>query len=125
MQLKQNTSLVPRPLLPEERPGTHCLCMCVIFSVKSFMLLPCLYAEDYTNQEYRALFSSGNLTCRILLEYYFSDVAQSNRKVISRFTKSPVATKHLSPFIHSLQQLPILNTISLYTRNGNQYSLGK
>ena len=56
------------------------------------MHLSCPYAEDYTNQEYKAFFetdSSGNLTCRILLEYYFSDVAvsflqnlHSNRKII-------------------------------------------
>ena len=108
MQLKHNTSLVPRPLLPKERPGTHCLCMCIIFSVKSFMLLPCLYAEDYTNQEYRALFSSGNLTCRMLLEYYFSDVAVSffqtysqNRKVKSQFTKSPVGSHKTLISLHT------------------------
>ena len=36
---------------------------------------------DYTNQEYRTFFEidssldSSDLTCRILVEYYFSDVA--------------------------------------------------
>ena len=41
--------------------------------------LPCLSAENYTNQEYRAFFeihSSDALTCRTLLGY-FSDVAVS------------------------------------------------
>ena len=30
-------SLIPRPLPPKEMPGTHCLCMRKIFSVKSFL----------------------------------------------------------------------------------------
>ena len=43
---------IPTHLPPDERPGgTHCLCMCEIFSVKSFVHLPCSYVEDYTNQE--------------------------------------------------------------------------
>ena len=50
------SSLVPRPLPPEERPGTHCLCMreifCYIFR-KKLCVRPCPYAENYTNQEYR------------------------------------------------------------------------
>ena len=92
--------LVPRSLLPEERPGTHCLRMRKIFHYlfrKKLCALPCPYVEDYTNQEYRAFFeldSSDDLTCRTPLGYYFSDVAvsffqnvQSNRKVTNRFTK--------------------------------------
>ena len=35
----------PQALPPEERPGAHCLRMCEIFSVKSFVHLPCPYAE--------------------------------------------------------------------------------
>ena len=57
------------------------------------MHLPCLYTEDYTNQEYRAFFeraSSNNLNCRTLPEYYFLDVAvsfsttYSHKKVTNR-----------------------------------------
>ena len=72
-------SLVPRPLSTEERPGTHCLCMREIFRYifrKKLRALPCPYAEDYTNQEYRAFFeihSSDDLTYRTLLGY-FSEV---------------------------------------------------
>ena len=44
-------SPVPTHLPSDERPGPHCLCMCEIFSVKSFVHLPCSYVEDYTNQE--------------------------------------------------------------------------
>jgi len=75
-------SLVPRPLPPEERPGTHCLRMRKIFRYifrKKLRTHPCPYAEDYTNQEYRAFFeihSSDDLTYRTLLGY-FSDVAVS------------------------------------------------
>ena len=53
------TSLVPRPPPPpptEERPGTHCLRMRKIFRYifrKKLHALPCPYAVDYTNQEYR------------------------------------------------------------------------
>ena len=73
-------SLVPRPLLPEERPGTHCLRMLEIFRYIFRKKLRCLYAEDYTNQEYRAfleLDTSDDLTHRTQLGYYFSDVAVS------------------------------------------------
>ena len=76
-------SLIPRPLSTEERPGTHCLHMREIFHYifrKKLCALPCPYAEDYTNQEYRAFFelgSSNYLTCRTLLGYYFSDMAVS------------------------------------------------
>ena len=58
------------------------------------MHLPSLYAEDYTNQEYKAFFEIDSIGDRILLEYYFSDVAipflqnlHSNRKVTNRFAK--------------------------------------
>ena len=43
-------SLVPRPLPPEKRPGTHCLRMRKIFRYlfrKKLRALPCPYAEDY------------------------------------------------------------------------------
>ena len=76
-------SLDPRPLSPEERPGTHCLRMCKIFRYifcKILCALHCPYAEDYTNQEYRAFFeldSSNDLSCRPPLGYYFSDMAVS------------------------------------------------
>ena len=46
---------------------------------KKLCALPCSYAEDYTNQEYRAFFeihSRDDLTYRTLLGY-FSDVAMS------------------------------------------------
>ena len=69
-----NTSLIPRPLPPEERPGTRCLHMRELFHY-----IFCKKAED-TNQEYRAFFdidTSDDLTYRILLGYYFSDVAIS------------------------------------------------
>ena len=61
---------------------TVCACVkySVIFSIKSFAHLLSPYAEDFTNQEYRAFFeldSSDNLTCRTLLGYYFSDEAVS------------------------------------------------
>ena len=50
----------PGPSPPEERPGTHCLRMreifCYIFREK-LRALPCPYAEDYTNQEYRAFYT--------------------------------------------------------------------
>ena len=67
----------------------------VTSTVKKLCALPCPYAEDYTNQEYRAFFeldSSDDLTCRTLLGYYFSDVAvsffiQPYRKVTNQFTK--------------------------------------
>ena len=51
-----------------------------LLSIKSFVHLPCLYVEYYTNQEYRAFFeinSSGNLTYGTLLGYYFSDMTVS------------------------------------------------
>ena len=47
---------------------------------KKLCTLSRLYAEDYTNQEYRAfieLDSSDDLTCRNLLRYYFLVVAVS------------------------------------------------
>ena len=47
---------------------------------KKLRALPCPYAEEYTNQEYRAFFelnSSDDLSCRTPLGYYFSDVAVS------------------------------------------------
>ena len=60
--------------------------------------MPYPYAEDYTNQEYRTFFeiySSGDLTCRILLEYYFTELAVSffkkNDSQTERFAKK-VAT---------------------------------
>ena len=75
--------------------------------IKLHRALPCLYAEDYTNQEYRGFFeldSSDNLTCRTLMGYYFSDVAVSFFQTYSsntnRFTKK--ATEYLLPFIHGL-----------------------
>ena len=46
-------SLVPRPLPPEERPGTHCLRMREI-SVKSFVkicTLPCPYLAKFKNTQ--------------------------------------------------------------------------
>ena len=73
-------SLVPRPLPPEERPGTHCLRMREVFFRKKLRALPCPYVEDYTSQEYRAFFeldSSNDLSCRPPLGYYFSNVAVS------------------------------------------------
>ena len=78
------TNVCPQIPLPKERPGTHCLHMhkifCYIFR-KKLRALPSPYAEDYTNQEYRAFFdidSSDDLTNRTLLGYYyFSDVAVS------------------------------------------------
>ena len=56
---------------------------------KNLCALPCPYAEDYTNQEYRAFFeihSSDDLTYRTLLGF-FSDVAVSFWKVSNPFTK--------------------------------------
>ena len=53
-----STSFVLRPLLPEERPGilfAHARTFWYIFH-KKLRALHCLYAEDYTNQEYRAFF---------------------------------------------------------------------
>ena len=73
----------PQAPPPEERPGTHCLRIRKIFRYifrKKLRTLPCPYAEDYTNQVYRAFFeidSSDDLTYRTLLRYYFSDVAVS------------------------------------------------
>ena len=79
-------SLVPRPL-PLRRGLVLTICTCA--NNYSIIL--------YINQEYRTYFemdSSGNLTCRILLEYYFSGDAvslfqnlHSNRKVTNRFVK--------------------------------------
>ena len=66
----------------EERPGTHCLRMHEIFRYifrKKLRAPPCPYADDYTNQEYRAVFeihSSNDLTYRTLLGY-FSEVPVS------------------------------------------------
>ena len=78
-----STKLCPQVPPPKERPGTHCLHMrkifCYIFR-KKLRALPSPYAEDYTNQEYRACFdidSSDDLTDRTLLGYYFSDVTVS------------------------------------------------
>ena len=79
--LRLAPSLTPS-LTPKERPGTHCLHMHEIFHYifrKKLHALPCLYAEDYTNQEYRAFFeihSSDDLTYRTLLKY-FSEVPVS------------------------------------------------
>ena len=53
------TSLMPRPLPHEEKPGTDCLHMRKIFRYifrKKLCGLPCLYVEEYTNQEYRVFF---------------------------------------------------------------------
>ena len=50
------------------------------FLHKKLHALSCMYAEDYTNQKYRAFFelnSGDKLTCRTLLGYYFSDKAVS------------------------------------------------
>jgi len=84
----------PGPSPSEEAwytPFCACAIYSVISSIKNFVHLCCPYAEDYTNQEYKAYFeidSSGILTCKILLEYYFSDMPvlflqniHSNRKV--------------------------------------------
>ena len=93
--------VIPRPLPPEERPGTHCLRMRKIFH---YIFCKKLHALTYfvsmrkivlTNDTELSLKSaSSDLTCRILLDYYFSDVAvscfnnlQSNRKVKNQFAK--------------------------------------
>ena len=52
-----HTSLVPWPLAPKEKPGTHCLHMRKIFRYiccNKLCVLPCPNEEDYTNQECRA-----------------------------------------------------------------------
>ena len=50
-------TLIPRPLLPEEKPGTHSLRMYKISCVKSLMHLTYPYADDYTNKNnYRVFF---------------------------------------------------------------------
>ena len=62
---RAGSSLVPRPLPPpEERPGTHCLRMREIFRyifLKKLHAFSCLYAEDYTNQEYRAFYTLATI----------------------------------------------------------------
>ena len=63
LNLKQPRPQVPPP--PEERPGTHCLRMREIFGYifrKKLHALPCPYAEDYTNQEYRAFYTLALVT---------------------------------------------------------------
>ena len=71
--------LVPRP--HPHPPGTHCL---HTHKIWLFCATRAFFEID----------SSGNLTCTILLEYYFSNVAvssfhnlQSNRKVTNRFAQ--------------------------------------
>ena len=62
----------PQPHPPEKKPAACACSKYFIFSLKSFMHLPCPYVKDYTCQEYRAFFkqnSSVDLTFRILLEY--------------------------------------------------------
>ena len=81
-----NSSLFPRPPPPPPPPRgeawytlfVHARNISLYFP-ESFVPLPCPYAEDYTNQEYRAFFeihSSDNLTYRTLLGY-FSEVPVS------------------------------------------------
>ena len=70
-------SLVFRPLPPpKERPGTHCLRMCEIFSVKSVLV----DMQKIILTKYRAFFelvSSNDLTYRTPLGYYLSGMAVS------------------------------------------------
>ena len=121
-------SLVTRPLPQEERPGTHCLCMVETFHYifrKKLGPLTLSVSGNDTNQEYRALFkmdSIGNLTCRILLEYYFSDMAvslfqnlQSNRKVTNQFA----IVSHRNSCLSSYMACSgfVLKTIGLYNRS--------
>ena len=65
---------------PPRRGLVHSVCSCAKYFPQKLCALPCPYAEDYTNYEYRAFFeldSSNDLTCRTLLGYYFSEVAVS------------------------------------------------
>lgn len=48
-------SLVPRPLPPDKRPGTHCLCICEISCYIFFCALTMSVCGDYTNQKYGEL----------------------------------------------------------------------
>jgi len=68
--ITEHLSLVPRPLPPEERPGTHCLCMCkifrYIFRIK-LCALPCSYTEIILIKNTELSLFSDNLTCRTLL----------------------------------------------------------
>ena len=121
-----NLSLVPRPLPPEERPGTHCLHMheifCFIFR-KKLCALPCPYAEDYTNQEYRVfieIHSSNDLTYRTMLGYFSKVPASFFRKVKNRFTKkgwavSSHTSSHRNTYLSSytICSGSALNTICL------------
>ena len=71
----------PPPLLPQERPGTHCLRMREIFRYSFRKKLRALVRMRKTvltkNTELSLTDSGDDLTFRTLLGYYFSDVAVS------------------------------------------------
>ena len=120
-------TLIPSPF-PPRKGRVLTVCACAKYSV-SFVDLPCQYAEDYTNQEYRAFFeinSSGNLTCRILLEYYFSDVTvsfskftvkQKGNKLICKKSRH-IATETLPSYTACSNS--VLNTIGFYNSKGTR-----
>ena len=91
------------------------------------MHLSCLYVEDYTDQEYKAFFeigSSGNLTCRILLEYYFQMWQYHFFKTYTQTIcpKGPfVATEHTYLSLYTTCSGSVLNRTSLYNRNSARY----
>ena len=84
---------------------------------KKLHALPCLYAEDYANQEYRAFFENLTEPCWDTFQrcqYHFS----KRRKVTTRFTKRAVSShtsSHRNTYISSYTvcSSSALNTIQL------------
>ena len=108
-------SLVPRPL-PLRKVLVLTVCMHLRKQFrhnfrKKLHALTLSYVEYYTKQEFFEIDSSGNSTCRILLEYYFSDMAvsffqnlHSNRKIFH--IGSLIATETLTSLCTRLVVAP-------------------
>ena len=108
--------------------------MCKVFRYifhKKFRALPCLYAEDHTNQEYRAVFDIDSSDDWILLGNYFLDVTVSFFQKYSPtergLPKQAVQGSHRNTYLPSYTVCSgsTLNMIGLYNRNGTPYSLTK
>ena len=81
---------------------------------KMLRALPCPYAEDYTNQKYRAFFeldSSDDIlaepcwdtTFQTWQYFFFSKRTVQQKGNKSIYQKGPlVVTEYLSPFVHAL-----------------------
>ena len=117
-------ALSPGPS-PLRRGLVHTVCTCVlaIFHKKKLHALIVRMRNIITNHTFQ-IDSSGNLTCRILLEYYFSDISskltlkqKGNKSICQKNRKNT----YLSLYITCSSS--VLNMTSLYNRNSHDKAL--